>query len=120
MEYLKFNSMIENEKSRNVTFCVPESLIEEIDQYCKKNNCPRKEWFYSVLLKKDRYKNERDYLKNSVQEKNMKHTQLMKEHETLREKYLYLFKECLRYNTFWRRVKNIFVKFDIKHTHNNI
>jgi hypothetical protein len=100
------------EKFRNVTFNVSESLIEEIDIFCKeRGGLKRKEWFFDLISKKN-------ILENKFQEIQSDYTKLFKENERLKEKieekqlaYSNLFTSTLRYRTFYRRLKNLFNKF---------
>ena len=100
------------EKFRNVTFNVSESLIEEIDAFCReRGGVKRKEWFFDLMSKKK-------IVENQFQEIQSDYQELFKEKERLKEMlierqiaYSNLFTSTLRYRTFYRRLKNLFNKF---------
>lgn len=100
------------ENLRNVTFNVSESLIEEIDIFCKeRGGLKRKEWLFDLMSKKN-------ILDRKFQEIESDYTDLFKENERLKQKieekqlaYSNLFTSTLRYRTFYRRLKNLFNKF---------
>jgi metal-responsive CopG/Arc/MetJ family transcriptional regulator len=102
----------EKEKFRNVTFNVSESLIEEIDIFCKeRGGVKRKQWLFNLM-------SEKNILENKFQEIQSDYTDLFKENERLKQKieekqlaYSNLFTSTLRYRTFYRRLKNLFNKF---------
>lgn len=114
MEFLNQNKMnkVVKEKCRNVAFCVPESLIEEIDDFCLKNGgVPRKEWFYKVLQKNDELKLKNNSLRDELHKKNIEYINALKKSDENHEKYLEVFRETKRYRTFWKRLRNLFKKY---------
>ena len=100
------------ENFRNITFNVSESLIEEIDIFCKeRGGVKRKQWLFNLM-------SEKNILENNFQEIQSDYTDLFKENERLKQKieekqiaYSNLFTSTLRYRTFYRRLKNLFNKF---------
>ena len=79
------------EKFRNVTFCVSENLIAQIDDFCKeRGGLKRKQWLYNLM-------EENEQLKKEIEQKQKLHSDL--------------FTSTLRYRTFYRRLKNLFNKF---------
>jgi phage-related protein len=79
------------EKFINVTFNVSESLIAEIDDFCKeRGGVKRKQWLYDLMENNE---------------------QLKKEIEQKQKLYSDLFTSTLKYRTFYRRLKNLFSKF---------
>jgi metal-responsive CopG/Arc/MetJ family transcriptional regulator len=114
------------EKFRNVTFNVSESLIEEIDVFCKKRGfSKRKEWLFHLIKSNNSFKSILDDTadelresKNNFQNISSDYLELFKENEHLKQKieekqlaYSNLFISTLRYRTFYRRLKNLFSKF---------
>ena len=79
------------EKFINVTFNVSESLIAEIDDFCKeRGGVKRKQWLYDLM-------EENEKLKKEIEQKQKLHSDL--------------FTSTLKYRTFYRRLKNLFSKF---------
>ena len=100
------------EKFINVTFNISESLIAEIDDFCKeRGGVKRKEWLFNLM-------SEKNILENKFQEIQSDYTDLFEENKRLKQKieekqlaYSNLFTSTLKYRTFYRRLKNLFSKF---------
>jgi len=107
------------EKFRNVTFNVSESLIAEIDDFCKeRGGVQRKQWLYDLMENKNAFKLSSINLEKKFESISSDYTKLFIEKERLREEledkqkaYSDLFTSTLRYRTFFRRLKNLFIKF---------
>ena len=107
------------EKFRNVTFCVSENLIAEIDSFCKeRGGVKRKQWLYDLIENKNAFKLSSINLEKKFESISSDYTKLFIEKERLRveleEKqkvYSELFTHTLKYRTFYRRLKNLFTKF---------
>ena len=114
------------EKFRNVTFNVSESLIEEIDDFCKeRGGVQRKQWLYDLMENKNAFKLSSINLRKKIDQMQIDfkdissdYTKLFMEKERLeaelqqkQKAYSELFTSTLKYRTFYKRLKNLFSKF---------